>query len=345
MRVVDLSENAQINDVALGQNLELQIRLTPADSAYDFRAVKLIARSNTGHSSILLLDNRGCPTDLSIFPQLQRRTSNTSQVLFGRFHAFKFAGSSYVNFEVVVQFCLGKCAAVSCGPNAKDVRRRRRRGILDSAMEAPAVQYGQPFAVFGGDTSPHQSFFADVDNRPSASAATPSLHSQTEYNQIQVQSIKEAVSQRVLSEIADDIVAANVTQTSRSTFNGNRRILKQLEELPLQFQLNVRVPDTSKSESLIYGESGHVLSAGIAVPADSNFVCMNRTFLILLLVVWLLLQTILITVCCIMVRKYRRLANIEEDQRSLERVSSSEFDSRKVRWADQNGSRVLMFTN
>lgn len=70
---------------------------------------------------------------------------------------------------------------------------------------------------------------------------------------------------------------------------------------------------------------------------------MNRTFLILLLVMWLLLQTILITVCCIMVRKYRRMAEIEEDQRSLERVHS-EFDSRKVHWADQNGSRVLMYT-
>lgn len=44
-----------------------------------------------------------------------------------------------------------------------------------------------------------------------------------------------------------------------------------------------------------------------------------------------------------MVRKYRRLAEAEEDQRSLERVQS-EFDSRKVHWADQNGSRVLMYT-
>lgn len=72
---------------------------------------------------------------------------------------------------------------------------------------------------------------------------------------------------------------------------------------------------------------------------------MNRTFLILLLVLWLLLQTILITVCCIMVRKYRRLAEIDEDQRSLDRGGGpSEFDSRKVHWADQNGSRVLMYT-
>lgn len=258
LKVVDISENALINDVALGQNLELQISMTPADSAYDFRAVQLIARSNTGHSSILLLDNRGCPTDLSIFPKLQRRITNTSQILFGRFHAFKFAGSPYVNFEVVVQFCLTKCPPIVCGPNSKDIRRRRKRDILDGTMEAPAVQFGKPLAVFGGATLRPLSYTRSDDNGPEQNVQ-PSI---IEHNQIHVQS-KEAVSQRILSEIADDIVAANVTQTSRSSFNGHKRILKQLEEQPLQFQLNVRVPESTNSESLIYGEGNNVLTAGI----------------------------------------------------------------------------------
>lgn len=262
-KVVDMSQNAQISDVALGQNLELQISLTPVDSAYDFRAVQLIARSNTGHSSILLLDNRGCPTDLSIFPKLQRRITNTSQVLYGRFHAFKFAGSPYVNFEVVIQFCMTKCPTLDCGPNAKDIRRRRRRDILDGKLDAPS--YGEPFAVFGGATQPTPVAYSRSDN-PDV------LPSFKEHNQIQVHE-KEAVSQRILSEIADDIVAANVTQTSRGSFNGNRRVLKQLEELPLQFQINVRVPDTSNSESLIYGESNSVLTAGIGSNRNPSSSC------------------------------------------------------------------------
>lgn len=257
MRVVDITQNSQTNDVALGQNLELQISLTPADSAYDFRAIQLIARSNTGHSSILLLDNRGCPTDLTIFPRLQRRITNRSQILYGRFHAFKFAGSPYVNFEVVVQFCLTKCPAFTCGPNSKDIRRRRERDILDGNMDASAVQFGEPLTVFGGATLQPYS-----NSRPDSGDQHTVLPSLTEHNQIQVQS-KEVVSQRVLSEIAGDIVAANVTQTSRNIFNGNRRVLKQLDEQPLQFQLSVRVPDNTNSESLIYGESKNVLTAGI----------------------------------------------------------------------------------
>lgn len=257
LRVVDISQNAQINDVALGQNLELQISMTPVDSAYDIRAIQLIARSNTGHSSILLLDNRGCPTDLSIFPKLQRRTTNSSQMLYGRFHAFKFAGSSYVNFEVVVQFCLTKCPAITCGPNSKDIRRRKKRDILDGKLEAPIVQFGEPLTVFGGATLSPLSYTRFVNDRKQESL--PSL---VEHNQIQVQS-KEAVSQRVLSEIADNAEAAKVTQTSRGAFNENRRILKQLDEQPLQFQISVRVPETANSESLIYGESNSVLTAGI----------------------------------------------------------------------------------
>lgn len=254
LRVVDISENSQITDVALGQNLELQIILTPVDSVYDFRAVQLIARSNTGHSSILLLDNRGCATDLSVFPQLQRRTTNTSQVLFGRFHAFKFAGSRYVNFEVVIQFCLHKCQVPKCGPYSKDIRKRRRRHAIDVHQVESTIKYGEPITVFGGATQ-----------RPIASSpvydSKQALHNLTEHNQIQVQS-REAISQRVLGRIAEDIVAADVTETTRTAFTANRRVLNQLDEVPLQFQLTVRVPDSTNSESLIYGESNSVFTAG-----------------------------------------------------------------------------------
>lgn len=77
---------------------------------------------------------------------------------------------------------------------------------------------------------------------------------------------------------------------------------------------------------------------------ENNFLCVNRTFVILLCVMWILLQTILISVCCIMVRKYKRLAELEDDQRSLQRIQH-EFENRKVHWADHQGSsRVLMYT-
>lgn len=361
MRIVDVGRTSaaagSVTDVALGQNLELQITLEPADSAYDIRATNLIARSDTGHSSILLLDPKGCATDASVFPAMMRRTEGGTRILFARFHAFKFAGSGYVNFEVVIRFCRGECEPEQCNTPKRSGKRRRR----SSGME---IRYGEPIAVIAG---------AQERKRPArvyggtSTAIADDVHRQnvTEHNQIRVDS-NEVISQRVLGQIAGEIEAADVRQQQ----NGGhaKRVLPAeptLAAVPLRLQLSVRVPEAAtagNSESLIYGEStaggadvvqlAGVGGVGGADVGNANFMCINRTFVILLGVLWLLLQVIVLAVCGVCVRRYKRLANAEDDQRELQKAAMAEnfgFGSsvdmhRRVRWADQGRSRVLMYT-
>lgn len=262
MRVIDLAERQQISDVSLGQNLELQINLDPADSLYDIRAVQLIAKSDTGYNSIMLLDKRGCPTDLTVFPQLEKRRSNSTHQLYGRFHAFKFAGSSYVNFEVIIQFCMRECAPVSCGPNIQSNgrRRRRRRSIDIDGLAPPAAE--PELTVLSGQTVNQHRLSYDVFNE-----GAPDETVTSDPNQLHVIDTNDVISQRVLGGIAQEIIDAHVAEMSRGNFTRNQRVLKELAEIPLQFQFNVRVPAPTSaagdSESLIYGENNHILVAGI----------------------------------------------------------------------------------
>lgn len=357
MRIVDVGGGGEgvapagtLTDVALGQNLELQITLEPADSPYGIRATNLIARSDTGHSSILLLDPHGCATDAAVFPHMRQRTEGGTRLLFARFHAFKFAGSRYVNFEVVIRFCRGECEPEQCAPGT----RRRRSSDM-------AVRYGEPIAVIAGAQErqrPERVFAPD-------SATDDDVHRQnvTERNQIRVDS-NEVISQRVLGHIAGEIVAADVQrQQQQQQLNDDAgRVLPvvTLAAVPLRLQLSVRVPEAStaaNSESLIYGESATVQLAtagdgGAGGAGDgSNYMCVNRTFVILVGVLWLLLQVIVLAVCGVCVRRYKRLANAEDDQRQLQKAAMENFGfgegadaHRRVRWADQGRSRVLMYT-
>ena len=59
---------------------------------------------------IVLLDDRGCPSD-PVFPGLEK--DNQTGALLGKFEAFKFSDTTVVNFEVNVQFCQEKCNPVS----------------------------------------------------------------------------------------------------------------------------------------------------------------------------------------------------------------------------------------
>lgn len=71
----------------------------------------LIASTNSGDSSLLLLDEMGCPVT-SVFPGLAKDpTDNRS--LVAEFSAFKFPSSQHVRFNVIVRFCLERCEPVS----------------------------------------------------------------------------------------------------------------------------------------------------------------------------------------------------------------------------------------
>jgi hypothetical protein len=78
---------------------------------FDITAGHLIASTHSGDSSLLLLDELGCPAT-QVFPGLVKDpTDNRS--LIAEFSAFKFPSSQHVRFNVIVRFCLEACEPVS----------------------------------------------------------------------------------------------------------------------------------------------------------------------------------------------------------------------------------------
>lgn len=86
------------------------------------------------------------------------------------------------------------------------------------------------------------------------------------------------------------------------------------------------------------------------LPTDSSLanhaVCINQTLLIFLLVLWIVLQIAILMCSYILIRKYKRLAEYE-DRRALSKMNHNlEIDTinRRVHWADEGRSQVLMYT-
>lgn len=260
IRVIDATEMVQAEDVSLGQNLELQINMDPPNGLYDFRAVQLIAKSESGHSSILLIDQRGCATDLTVFPQFEKILTNTTHMLRARFHAFKFTESTFVNFDVMIQFCMYQCAPINCVRTASVTRNRRNtvqfpndsslsmsKGIAPTVF-AETVQLSTDLKVPPNDYSYK---VLNTDNK--IPEGIPEID-----QKIRVES-SEVIPQRVINTVSEN---AHVADTSRLNFTNSSRVLKELIDVPLQIRLNVRAPESAASESLIYGANSHIVKAG-----------------------------------------------------------------------------------
>lgn len=79
---------------------------------------------------------------------------------------------------------------------------------------------------------------------------------------------------------------------------------------------------------------------------SDHAICINQTLLICLLVLWIVFQIALLMCSCILIRKYKRLAEYE-DRRALSKMNHHlEIDTinRRVHWADEGRSQVLMYT-
>ena len=72
----------------------------------------LVARSGRSGESIVLLDERGCPTDESIVERF-RPADGSGGRMVTPFEVFKFYDDPVVRFQVTVQFCLERCRPVS----------------------------------------------------------------------------------------------------------------------------------------------------------------------------------------------------------------------------------------
>lgn len=117
MRVVDYQSQTEAIDTQIGQELQMIIEIKPADGPYDIWAGHLVAMTEKGEESIFLLDERGCPTNLNIFPAFTKLRTNEMNRLVANFQAFKFSSSAVVRFSVIVQFCPKICKMVCKNDN------------------------------------------------------------------------------------------------------------------------------------------------------------------------------------------------------------------------------------
>ncbi|XP_036224675.2 uncharacterized protein [Bactrocera oleae] len=309
LQIVDLSHQHETNDVQIGQNLELQIiaEYSPHQQQLvnyvlpplpDFRATSLIAKTQDNQNFVKLIDERGCPVDVTVFPALERIRSTTQNKLRARFHAFKFAGSSLVNFDVKIRFCMQRCPEDNCYrysstdesknlSNAPNNRVRRRRQVQEQN-------------------------------------ALPPLSTRFK--------VQNPVYVSTVMDVAEDqIEQMNLTRD----LNAKNMSMQDLGVLPLNFNLHVRGPDQVNSNSFIYGERGILLIAGIDHMQLDNF-CLNQSLLIALLIFWLIFQVALMFSCCYVIQKYKRLAMMDDEHRKI-KESLDYLESRRVHWADQGG--------
>ncbi|XP_035206204.1 uncharacterized protein LOC118181225 isoform X2 [Stegodyphus dumicola] len=141
LRVLNAS-GYEVRGVELGEQLYLKVEMLD-EAVFGIFGSGLFARSGKGTETVMLIDDRGCPVEPSIFPALKK--SEESKSLVAPFQAFKFASESTVKFQLTVSFCLDSCAPVKCeedGSNEVHTSYGRRRKRSDSPVPSLELQSG-----------------------------------------------------------------------------------------------------------------------------------------------------------------------------------------------------------
>ncbi|CAM1310291.1 Uncharacterised protein r2_g2057 [Pycnogonum litorale] len=133
LRITD-KNGSDIKGTKLGAEIYLRIEIDET-SAFGIFAKNLIAHSGNRGDSLVLLDERGCPVDISIFPGLKKLPN--SKTLQGKFEAFKFSEDIVVRFTLNVQFCITECPAADCQNNIKSNGKRKKRQTTDDDRILP----------------------------------------------------------------------------------------------------------------------------------------------------------------------------------------------------------------
>ncbi|XP_042900056.1 uncharacterized protein [Parasteatoda tepidariorum] len=82
----------------------------------DIFATNVIAKDPYSGRQVHLIDARGCPVDLYVFPELHRTPDGA---LEAEFYAFKIPDSNLLVFQATVQTCRGPCEPVVCSEKAR----------------------------------------------------------------------------------------------------------------------------------------------------------------------------------------------------------------------------------
>jgi len=86
----------------VGDPLSLLFEIQESNSPYGIFVRQLIATDGIDNSEILLIDDRGCPTDQDIMGPVNVFNA-TTRALSAPFDAFKFPNSDVVQFKVIAR--------------------------------------------------------------------------------------------------------------------------------------------------------------------------------------------------------------------------------------------------
>ena len=112
MRVAD--ENGQDTKTAVvGDPLTMVWEILDQDSPYEVFIRDLVAMDGSTDTELLLIDDRGCPTDSSIMGEVTR-SDKSDRISLSSFDAFRFPTSEVVQFRAMITPCLPKCEPVVC---------------------------------------------------------------------------------------------------------------------------------------------------------------------------------------------------------------------------------------
>ena len=121
MRITD-QDGQDISTAMVGDPLAIRFEILDTDAPYDMYVRELVAMDGVDSSNIMLVDTFGCPTDTSIIQSIFS-VSQTPKTLQANFDAFRFAGSSIVQFRAMVTPCIPACDPVVCDDTSTRVRR------------------------------------------------------------------------------------------------------------------------------------------------------------------------------------------------------------------------------
>ncbi|GIY44849.1 ZP domain-containing protein [Caerostris extrusa] len=104
----------------------------------DIFATNVIAKDPYSGRQVHLIDARGCPVDLYVFPELHRTPDGA---LEAEFYAFKIPDSNLLVFQATVQTCRGPCEPVSARPEPfPSWGRKKRSAPTDSNVMRSKLQ-------------------------------------------------------------------------------------------------------------------------------------------------------------------------------------------------------------
>ncbi|CAB4062086.1 unnamed protein product [Lepeophtheirus salmonis] len=145
MRITD-RQRRDVTAAKVGDHLALTFRIETNEmkNHYEIFVRELVAIDGLDSSEIILIDELGCPMDVSIMSHV-KQVNGSAQTLQADFDAFKFPTSDTVQFRALVTPCIPRCDPIVCNlgyPMYSYGKRRRRRETVEGSTPENEVLVG-----------------------------------------------------------------------------------------------------------------------------------------------------------------------------------------------------------